>query len=254
MGDRTNRNRNKQHPPDGNMRTLTIDIGGTGIKMLPLDAEGAAASERARELTPQPATPAAVLEVVKTMLAAQEPFDRVSVGFPGVVVRGVIKTAPNLGTEAWQDYDLRAAIAEISGKPVRVINDAGMQGYGVIDGRGVEMSLTLGTGLGHALYTDGHLVPNIELAHHPFGDKRGRSYEDRVCDKERKRIGKRRFRERVAEMLGQIQPIFNPDKIYIGGGNAKLLDSALLPPNVRLFANEEGLRGGMRLWDHPLGE
>jgi polyphosphate glucokinase len=254
MGDRTNRNRNKHDNGDGNMRTLTIDIGGTGIKMLPLDSQGLQAAERARELTPRPATPAAVLEVVKKMLAAQEPFDRVSVGFPGVVVRGVIKTAPNLGTDDWRDFDLRSAIAEVTGKPVRVINDAAMQGFGVIEGRGVEMSLTLGTGLGHALYTNGHLVPNVELAHHPFGDKRGRSYEDRVDDKERKRIGKRRFRERVVEMLQQIQPIFNPDKIYIGGGNAKLLDPAELPHNTSLFTNENGLRGGMRLWEHDIGD
>ncbi len=240
--------------PEGGppLRTLTIDIGGTGIKMLPLDERGEATAERARELTPRPALPDAVLEVIRGMVAAQAPFDRVSVGFPGVVVRGVVKTAPNLDTEAWAGCDLRAALAAITGKPVRVINDADLQGYGVIDGVGVELALTLGTGLGSALFSDGHLVANLELGHHPFGDKSGRTYEERVSDRELARIGKGRFRARVAAMLAQIQPIWNPDRIFIGGGNAKKLDPEGLPANVRLFTNVEGLRGGMRLWEDQL--
>lgn len=234
------------------LRTLTIDIGGTGIKVLPLDAQGNATRERARELTPRPAFPEPVLAVVRRMIADQADFDRVSVGFPGVVVRGVVKTAPNLSTDAWENCDLRAALADMTGKPVRVINDADLQGYGVIEGHGVEMVLTLGTGLGSALFSDGHLVANLELGHHPFGDKRSRSYEERVSDAERKRIKSSRFRARVLGMLQQIQPIFNCDRIYIGGGNAKRLDPETLPPNVRLFTNVEGLRGGMRLWDDEL--
>jgi polyphosphate glucokinase len=164
----------------------------------------------------------------------------------------VVKTAPNLSTDAWENCDLQAAIAAMTGKPVRVINDADLQGYGVIRGEGVELALTLGTGLGSALFSDGHLVANLELGHHPFGGKRGRSYEQRVSEAERKRIGKAKFRERVATMLAQIQPIWNCDRIYIGGGNAKKLDPATLPKNVHIFRNVEGLRGGMRLWEDKL--
>lgn len=246
--------KNKQPAPTPKApeRTLTIDIGGTGIKMLRLDEHGVALGERMRELTPRPAFPEPILAVIERMLAVQQPFDRVSVGFPGVVVRGIVKTAPNLSTDAWENCDLRAAVAAMTGKPVRVINDADLQGYGVIEGVGVELALTLGTGLGSALFSDGHLVANLELGHHPFGDKAGRTYEQRVSDAERKRIGKTRFAQRVLRMLGLIQPIFNPDTIYIGGGNAKRLDPEMLPGNVRLFTNVHGMRGGIRLWEDKL--
>lgn len=251
------KNKQPHHSPGATVKpltTLTIDIGGTGTKMLRLDEDGAAIGERMRELTPRPAFPEPILVVVKRMLDALGPFDRVSVGFPGVVVRGIVKTAPNLSTDAWENCDLRAAIAAMTGKPVRVINDADLQGYGVIEGVGVELALTLGTGLGSALFSDGHLVANLELGHHPFGDQAGRTYEQRVCDKERKRIGNTRFSQRVLKMLRLIQPIFNPDTVYIGGGNAKRLDPKDLPPNVRLFTNVHGMRGGIRLWEDKLAK
>ena len=174
---------------DAALRTLTIDIGGTGIKTLPLNDEGEPLAERVRVLTPKPSTPDRVLGVIKQMIDAQEPFARVSVGFPGVVMRGVVKTGPNMGTEAWRGIDLQSAIAEYTGKPVRVINDADLQGYGVIVGEGVEIVLTLGTGLGTGLYVNGHLVPNLELAHHPL--TKNNTYEDLVSDAELKRVGKK---------------------------------------------------------------
>ena len=231
------------------MRTLTIDIGGTGIKMLPLDARGRAVGERARELTPHPATPEAVLEVIGGMLTAQARFDRVSVGFPGVVVRGVVQSAPNLDSDVWQGFDLQSALAASAGVPVRVINDADLQGYGVIDGRGVELVLTLGTGLGAALYVDGRLVPNLEMAHHPLIE--GRTYEDLTSDRELDRIGKKRWRKRVKLVIETLQPVFNYDLLHIGGGNAALLKEPL-PEKVRVFANTEGMTGGIRLWNDDL--
>lgn len=232
-------------------KTLTIDVGGTGIKMMTLDHNGVPMGERARELTPDPATPDSVFEVFRKMLPAQEPFDRVSVGFPGVVERGVVRTAPNLGTEPWAGYGLQAALHDLTGRPVRALNDADLQGYGVIRCRGLEMALTLGTGLGSALYSDGHLVPNLELGHHPL--KKGETYEDRVRDTELERIGKKKWRKRVLEALETIQPIFNPSHIYIGGGNAKKLDPEDLPAGCSIFRNEDGLTGGLRLWEDRLG-
>lgn len=231
------------------MRTLTIDIGGTGLKMLPVDAAGQPLADRHRELTPKPATPDAVLETLKEMIRSQEPFDRVSVGFPGVVMHGIVKTAPNLGTEDWSGFDLATALATATGKPTRVINDAELQGYGVIEARGVEMVLTLGTGLGSALYIDGHLVPNLELGHHPL--KADKSYEELVGEAALDEIGKKRWRKRVEYVLVTIQRIFNCDLIHIGGGNAKKLKPPL-PDNVRLFQNVHGLRGGVRLWSESV--
>lgn len=129
------------------LRTLSIDIGGTGTKMLVLDADGQPVTERMREKTPHPTTPKALLHTLSVMIAAHKPFDRVSVGFPGVVAHGVVRTAPNLGTELWEGQSLQTEIAELTGRPTRVINDADLQGYGVIQGTGVELVLTLGTGL-----------------------------------------------------------------------------------------------------------
>ena len=227
------------------MRTLTIDIGGTGIKLLPVDLAGNPIGERHRELTPQPSTPEAVMELIRRMIAAQEPFDRVSIGFPGVVMHGVVKTAPNLGTAVWAGFDLQGAVAEHTGKPARALNDAELQGYGVIAGTGVEMVLTLGTGLGTGLYVDGRLVPNLELAHHPL--KGDRTYEDLVSDAELARVGKKKWRKRVDRIIETLERIFNYDTLHIGGGNAKKLKGPF-PDNVRLFENVEGMTGGIRLW------
>jgi polyphosphate glucokinase len=228
-----------------NSRTLSIDVGGTGIKMLVLAPDGSRATERTRKPTPQPATPDAVLATIVELSESQAPFDRVAVGFPGVVREGVICTAPNLGTEMWAGHDLAKTLGTALGRPLRVINDADLQGFGVISGKGAEMVLTLGTGLGAALFSDGVLYPNLELGHHPF--KKGCTYEERISDAELERIGKKRWSQRVVEMLEQLQPIFNPVQLHLGGGNARKIRAAL-PDNVRIFENSQGLMGGLRLW------
>ena len=231
------------------MRTLAIDIGGTGIKMLPIDAEGKALTERQRELTPQPATPKSVMGVIAKMVSKQHPFDRVSVGFPGVVQHGIVKTAPNLGSAAWENFNLAHAIAEATDRPVRVFNDAELQGYGVIRGIGVEIVLTLGTGLGTALYVNGHLVPNLELGHHPL--RKGKTYEELVGNAEMKRVGKKEWRKRVNFIIATLERIFNYDMLHIGGGNAKKLKGPFAD-NVHLFLNVQGLAGGIRPWQDDL--
>lgn len=233
------------HTTPAELRTLAIDIGGTGIKALVLDMAGNPLTERQRVDTPKPATPAAVLEAIWGLLAPLGAFDRVSVGFPGVVVEGVTMTAPNLGTKQWRNFDLAKAIAEKVGCPVRVLNDAGVQGYGVIEGRGVEMILTLGTGMGCALYSDGKYVPNLELAHHPF--KGGKSYEQYIGIRALEKVGKKKWNKRVAEVIEQVLPIFNPRVLYLGGGNAKKLKIEL-PENVKITENVAGLLGGIALW------
>jgi polyphosphate glucokinase len=227
------------------IRTLAIDIGGTGVKALVLDAAGNPLTEKQRIETPKPATPEAVLDTIWKLLEPLGDFDRVSVGFPGVVVEGVTMTAPNLGKE-WQGFELAKAINDKLRRPVRVLNDAGVQGYGVIEGRGVEMILTLGTGLGCALYNDGQYVPNLELAHHPCG-KSGKTYEQYVGIKALEKVGKKKWNKRVREVIEQVLPIFNPRKLYLGGGNAKKLKIEL-PPNVQITENVAGLLGGIALW------
>ena len=229
-------------PPEGPF-TLAIDIGGTGIKCMLLDSGGNASGKRNRIETPRPATPEAVLAVIKSLLPDM-PFERVSVGFPGVVISGITHSAPNLD-KAWRGYNLQQALESLIGRPTRVLNDAGLQGLGVISGQGSEIVLTLGTGMGCALFVRGRYVPNVELAHHPF--KKGKTYEQWVGSRALERVGKKKWNKRVADVLAQVQPFFNPHVIYLGGGNAKHL-AIELPPNVRKTENIAGLLGGIALW------
>jgi polyphosphate glucokinase len=228
------------------MRTLCIDIGGTGIKGIVVDPAGSPLTERGRLPTPRPAVPDAVLATIGELILGQAEFDRVSVGFPGVVLDGITRTAPNLENATWAGYPLVDVLSARLGRPVRVANDADIQGLAAIEGRGLEMLITLGTGLGSAMYVDGRLVPNLELGHHPF--RRGKTYEDLVSNAERKRIGKRRWNRRVRRVIAQIAPIFNYRRLYIGGGNARHLIGDDLPENVSVIDNVAGLLGGVKLW------
>ena len=227
------------------LKTLAIDVGGTGLKALIVDDAGKALTDRARVETPHPATPKAVLSALMGIIAPLGVFDRISCGFPGVVIDGVVLTAPNLGTDAWRGFKLQDTLQKSFGKPCMVLNDAGVQGHGVVEGKGVEMVITLGTGMGFALFLDGKYVPNIELAHHPFKGKK--TYEDYVGNGEREKVGNKKWNKHVAKVLGVIQPIFNPRHIYLGGGNAKHLKIDL-PKNVTVTENIQGLLGGVRLW------
>lgn len=229
-----------------NVRTLAIDIGGTGLKALVLDSRGKPLTERVRVETPRPATPRAVVGALLALVKALPAYDRVSVGFPGVVDEGIVRTAPNLDA-GWKDFPLAQTLSKKLKKPVRALNDAGVQGFGVIKGKGVEMVLTLGTGMGTALYIDGRYVPNLELAHHPFDGKR--TYEEYVGARALDKVGKRKWTKRIRRILGQIDPIWNPRRIYLGGGNAKHLQKTELPPKVEVTSNVAGLLGGIALWD-----
>ena len=217
--------------------------------MIVIDSHGEPVNERIRQLTPDPATPDAVFEQIEKMAKTLPTFDRVSVGFPGVVMHGVAKNAPNLGNELWAGVEIENTLGKLLERPVRVINDADLQGYGVIRGHGVELVLTLGTGLGSALYVGGRLVPNLELGHHPF--RRAKTYEQRLGDKQLKRIGPRRWNKRVLQAIRQLEPLFNYDHLYLGGGNVPHL-RAKLPDNVSVFDNVQGMKGGLHLWQDVL--
>jgi len=230
--------------PSRPVRTLALDIGGTGIKALVLSSTGKPLTERTRVKTPRPATPAAVIKAVVELVAAQGKFDRVSVGFPGVVCHGMIHTAPNLDGK-WGGFKLAETLSKKLGKPVRVANDADVQGFGAIRGDGVELVLTLGTGMGSAQFVDGRLVPNLEMAHHPF--QRGRTYEELLGDKALKKIGKKKWNKRLLKAIATLEHAFNYDHLYLGGGNAKKIVRKL-PSNTRIVENVAGLLGGIALW------
>ncbi len=162
------------------------------------------------------------------------------------MIRGTVKTAPNLDNKAWRDRRFQADLEKLTGVPVRVMNDADLPGLRRHPGKGVELVLTLGTGMGAALFVNGHLVPNLELGHHPF--EKGKTYEERVSDAALKRVGKKEWSKRVSGALAQLQPIFNYETLYLGGGNIASL-KIKLPKNVRVFDNVDGMTGGIRLWD-----
>lgn len=224
-------------------RTLAIDIGGSGIKVMVLNDRGEPLTERDRLETPQPATTEAILDVV-LKLAKDKPFDRVSVGFPGVVRSGCIYTAANLHP-SWIGFDLGTTLSTQLGKPVRVANDADLQGLGVVEGKGVELVITLGTGVGSALFIDGRLVPNLELGHHPF--RKGETYEEQLGRTALDQNGKEKWNSRLEKAIATVSALFNYDTLYIGGGNAKKVELTL-PANVKLVPNIAGLLGGIALW------
>jgi polyphosphate glucokinase len=223
--------------------TLSIDIGGSGIKAMLLDVRGKPASTRERVDTPAVPTPRAVLRVLDGLRAHLSGFDRVSVGFPGVVKRGVTHMAVNLHPR-WVDFPLQLELEKRWKKPVRLANDAAVQGYGAIKGRGVELVLTLGTGMGSALFSDGKLCPGLELGHHPWREK---TYEDYLGRRGLDKYGKKQWNKRLQEAIEQTSATFNWDHLYLGGGNTKKI-AFKLPKNVSIVSNEEGILGGVALW------
>jgi polyphosphate glucokinase len=227
-------------------RTLAIDIGGTGIKAALVDDAGNMIGERQRVPTPsRPLAPVDLVRAIDQVTAPLGTFDRVSVGFPGYVRDGRVITAPNLGTDKLADFDLQSVLAEHFGKPVRVLNDADVQGFGAIAGRGVEMVLTLGTGAGTAIFRDGEIMPHLELAHHPISGNK--TYDEYIGNAARRKKGKKSWNKRVAKAVDILRQVVRFDHLYLGGGNAKDITFSL-PADVTIVPNTDGLTGGVRLW------
>lgn len=229
---------------DSSIRTLTVDIGGSGIKVMVLDEAGRALTERSRVETPQPPNPELVLEAIAALASGQGEFERVSVGFPGVVRGGITETAANLVPE-WVGFDLADALSERLAKPVRVANDADVQGLGAISGIGVELVITLGTGFGSALFLDGKLVPNLEMGHHEF--RKGETYEQQLGRAALAKVGEKKWNNRLGKAIASLEHLFNYDCLYIGGGETKKV-TLQLPTNVKIVPNVSGLLGGIALW------
>lgn len=226
-------------------RTLAVDIGGSGIKVMVLDRAGNPLSDRQRLKTPHPAKPEDVIETILTLAKPLE-FDRVSVGFPGVVQNGLIKTAVNLDDD-WLQYDLATSLTQLLSKPVKVANDADIQGFGAISGTGVELVLTLGTGFGSALFINGRLVPNLEMGHHPF--RKGETYEEQLGRSALEKEGRKKWNSRLEKAIANLDRLFSYDHLYIGGGETKNIKFDL-PSNAKIIPNVSGLLGGIKLWEN----
>jgi len=231
--------------------TLAIDIGGSNLKAGLLDRDGGMVGKRVKIPTMHPSPPKLVVPALVEMVGQLGPFERISVGFPGLIKRGIVRTAPNLGTNDWAGFDLAGALGKQLGKPVRMLNDATVQGLGVISGHGLECVITLGTGFGFALYFDGRLTPQLEMSQHIV--RKDKTYDEYLGVEALHKVGRRRWEQRVERMLAQLRAVVNFDTLYIGGGDAQDL-TLKLPDDVRIVSNDAGITGGVRLWDSRLDD
>lgn len=219
-------------PEPAPQKVMVVDVGGTRVKLL---ATGQTL-KRTMDSGPH-LTPSAMVAGVKKLTADWE-YDVVSLGLPAPVVRGRVVAEPvNLG-RGWMGFDF----AEAFDRPVKVINDAAMQAVGAYR-RGRMLFLGIGTGLGSALVLNGHLEP-LEVAHLPY--RKGRTFEDYVGKRGRKRLGNERWRKHVLRVVALLRRAFLPEDVVLGGGNAKLLKA--LPEGTRMGANAHAFKGGYALW------
>ena len=226
-------------------KILAIDIGGSRIKATILDIEAAILMDYVRVETPTAASPDQVLQAIVELTKDFKEYSKVSVGFPGYVKKGIVYTAVNLSTEKWDKFDLKKALSKVLKKPVRVINDADMQGLGIAKGQGLEMVVTLGTGFGTALLIDGILLPHLEVAHHPLSKER--DYDQYIGKKALEEVGIERWNKRMKKVIEVLKTVFNYDHLYISGGNAKKI-TFKLEDNISIVSNVDGIKGGARLW------
>lgn len=242
-----------------NVTTLGVDVGGSGVKASVLNASGEMITERVRVETPYPCPPPKLVSTIRELVAQLPETQRVSVGFPGLVRDGVVKQVPSLSRLAyggeidptmaarWYDFDLAGALAQEFVVPVKVVNDADMQGCSVATGKGFEFVMTLGTGVGCALFFDGKILPHMELSHGPF--KKGMTTDYALGNVSRREIGNKKWRRWVNEAIHWFDEMLFFDSILIGGGNAKKLKLADLPPKATVVPNTAGITGGVRVWD-----
>jgi polyphosphate glucokinase len=231
--------------------TLGVDIGGTNVKASVLDRAGVLVADQVRVPTPKPARPRAVLAAIDHLAEQLPAFDRISVGFPGVVRGGAVVTAPNLGTDHWSGFRLIEALAGRFDVPVRMLNDAAVQGLGVVQGEGLECVLTLGTGVGCALFRNRRLLLHLEFGQLRAG--KGRTYDRYIGQAALVEIGVERWNRRVLKAVGRVTDLTSCDRLYVGGGNARKITFEL-PANVHVVSNTAGITGGVRLWEGELDE
>jgi polyphosphate glucokinase len=234
---------------DPDAKILSVDIGGSRIKATILDPDGKMLIDYQKISTPALPDPANVIAAILELTRNFQEYDRVSVGFPGYTRQGIIYTAPNLGTPKWKDVHLSKMLAEVLAKPVRVLNDADMQGLGVIRGMGLEMVITLGTGFGTALFLEGNLLPHLEVAHHPIS--KDRTYDQYIGNKAFLEAGAEKWNRRMKKVIETLKVVFNYDHLFIGGGNSKKITFEL-DDTITRVSNLDGIKGGAKVWQREM--
>ena len=200
------------------------------------------ATEKLREDTPGRFTPRELMTLIARLASRMPSYDRVSVGIPGIVHRNVVYSLPASKSRAFKRFELGAQLSERLGQRVRVTNDAAMHGLAAISGDGIEMVITLGTGLGTALFIDGVLSAHYQTL--PEQDEPFSAYGDAA----RKKVGRKRWEQRVRELFDKLRGITNYDRLYVGGGNAERLKREM-PARVKRIDSAAGILGGHRLWE-----
>jgi polyphosphate glucokinase len=242
--------------------TLAIDCGGGGIKASVLDEAGTMRAHPIRVPTPYPLSTELFVQTLVDLAAELPKADRATVGMPGMIRHGVVITTPHYITKSgprtrvlpelvvqWEGFDVKAALEAAFGIPTRVLNDAEVHAAGVIAGQGLELVLTLGTGLGCAIYDGGHLAPHLEMSQAPV--RWGLSYDTYIGEHERRRLGDALWSRRIARVVEGLRPVFMWDRLYIGGGNSRHITPVVLSKlgdDVVIVPNTAAMVGGARAW------
>ena len=243
--------------------TLSIDCGGGGIKASVVDHAGNLVAQPIRTPTPYPLPPSLLVETFLTLASQLPEAQRVTVGMPGMIRDGKVVATPHYVTKdgprskvlpelvtAWRSFDMEEAVQQALGKMALVLNDAEVAGAGTVLGRGLEMIITLGTGLGNAVFHNGRLAPHTEISQ---GYVRwGMTYDDYIGEHERLRLGDVHWSRRARRVVETLRPMYLWDRLYIGGGNASRITATQrlkLGGEVKYISNEAGILGGVRAWE-----
>ena len=244
------------------LTTLTVDCGGTGIKASVLDKTGKVLIDFPYLKTPYPLSPAKLIKIIEDFVTADSRIKRVTVGLPGMIRDGKIvfiphyinKNGPRSAVDqqlkkAWHGFDMQAGLQKKLKLPTLVLNDAEVHGAGVVTGSGLEIVITLGTGLGFSVFHGGKLSPHFEMSHATV--RRNTTYDTWIGDRERGRMGNTFWSRRVRLMVSELRPVFLWDRLYIGGGNSHSIqqrDLTLMGDDVVIVPNSAGVAGGVRAW------
>jgi polyphosphate glucokinase len=243
--------------------TLSVDCGGLYLKSCVLDDSGTMHSKPNRIETPYPLSPTRFIETIAQIASELPKAYRATVGMPGMIRNGVVVATPHYINvrgprtkvdpeleEQWRDFDIQKAISENLQIPTLVLNDAEVHGAGIITGSGYEVVITLGTGLGFAIFYGGKLTPHFEFSHATV--RRGTTYDTWIGEQERKRLGNVFWSRRIRQLVEELRPVFKWDRLYIGGGNARLIrpnDLMKMGDDVVIVPNTAGVAGGVRAWN-----
>lgn len=244
------------------LMTLAIDCGGLFIKGSVLDSGATLHAQLVTVPTPYPLTPKRLIETIEAMSMGLPKFDRITVGMPGMLRHGVVVHTPHYinvnGPHTriepelemlWRGFDIQHAFSSFFGKPTIVLNDAEVHGAGVINGSGLEVVITLGTGLGFSLFDGGRIAPHFEMSMMPV--RRNTTYDTWIGERERRRLGDTFWSRRIRLMVEDMREVFHWDRLYIGGGNSRRIrteDLRVIGDDVVIVSNNAGIHGGVKAW------